>query len=251
MREKTNSLIGKSAEVLLGYLTSGKTTFLSSELQEDLGVTNEQTYKLCYQLKEKNLIILISRNGEHPKYTLAYTENPILNVAPQRPEIEYSKAFMDKLEELGASTRSSKDRRIATMLTAFLPIGKITFQDYKKAQYESSWQKDMSLAEQIGLVQKSNPGCYTILQDIRPGLPELKRTQKEVASLIYKEFGDAAFSSEMVIASLDYTKAHTCAILHQFTLLRILDCNTDSPDKFTYQFRVNPRENPECFTDVA
>ena len=53
------------------------------------------------------------------------------------------------------------------MLMEFLSIGMITFQDYKNAQYESSWQKDMSLAEQMGLVKKQNPGCYSILRDIR------------------------------------------------------------------------------------
>ena len=109
----------------------------------------------------------------------------------------------------------------------------------------------MSLAEQLGLVQRLHQGCYKILQDIRPGIPELKPSQKEVASAIYNSFGDAEFSSEMVVATLDYSKSHTCAVLHQFTLLKILNCNTEAPDKYTYQFRVNPRENPECFIDVA
>lgn len=249
--ENANSAIGKTAGVLLKYLTSGRFTFLSSDLQADLSFTNEQTYKMCYQLKDKGLITLISRNGEHPKYALAFSENPILSTPPQRPKIEYSPAFMEKLKQLGASTRSSKDRRIASMLTEFLSIGMITFQDYKNAQYESSWQKDMSLAEQMGLVKKQNPGCYSIMRDIRPGPPELKPAQKEVVTAIYNTFGDEVFSSEMVIATLDYSKAHACAILHQFTLLKILDCNTKSPDKFMYQFRVNPRENPECFTGAA
>ena len=252
LSENKNSVIGKSANILLHYLTKGKTTFHTSDLQNDMGITNDQAYKVCYQLKEKGLIILISQNREHPNYALAFSENPIFSTLPQKPKIEYSQAFMEMLQELGDSTRSTKDRRIATMLTGCLSVGKITFQDYKKAQHErSSWQKDMSLAEQLGLVQRLHQGCYKILQDIRPGIPELKPSQKEVASAIYNSFGDAEFSSEMVVATLDYSKSHTCAVLHQFTLLKILNCNTEAPDKYTYQFRVNPRENPECFIDVA
>ena len=86
---------------------------------------------------------------------------------------------------------------------------------------------------------------------MRPGLPTLNPSQKEVASAIYQTFGDEAFSSEMVVATLDYTHAHVSAVLHQFTLLKILNCNSDGEDRYTYSFLVNPKEHPECFADVA
>lgn len=251
MKEKANTAIGKSADILLQFLGNGKTTFHTADLQKAMDITGDQAYKLCYQLKEKGLITLISQAGEHPNYALNFVENPAIQDEIKKTKPEYSKTFMARIEELSSSSRSTKDRRIATILTDCLSRGKVTVQDYRNAGCENCWQKDMSLAEQMGLVERFSQGCFTILQEPRPGLPELKPAQKEVASAIYNSFGEERFSSEMVIATLDYTKAHTCAILHQFTLLRILDCSTESPDKYTYQFLVNPRENPECFADVA
>jgi hypothetical protein len=55
----------------------------------------------------------------------------------------------------------------------------------------------------------------------------------------------------MVVATLDYAHSHVSAVLHQFTLIRILNCSNDANNKYFYQFRVNPKENPECFADVA
>ncbi len=51
--ENKNTAIGKSAELLLRYLNKGKNSFYTSELQQDLGITNDQAYKLCYQLKDR------------------------------------------------------------------------------------------------------------------------------------------------------------------------------------------------------
>ena len=55
----------------------------------------------------------------------------------------------------------------------------------------------------------------------------------------------------MVVATLDYTHAHVSAVLHTFTLLKILNCNCDGEDRYTYNFLVNPKENPECFAEIA
>jgi hypothetical protein len=49
---------------------------------------------------------------------------------------------------------------------------------------------------------------------------------------MYDNFGDGTFSQEMVIATLDYAGSHVSAILHQFTLIRILDCRKE--DVYTY-----------------
>ena len=54
---------------------------------------------------------------------------------------------------------------------------------------------------------------------------------------------------EMVVATLDYSSSTASAYLHQFTLLRILDCRKE--DVNMYQFLVNPKEHPEVFEDVA
>ena len=66
---------------------------------------------------------------------------------------------------------------------------------------------------------------------------------------MYELFGDDVFSTEMAIATLEYSDAHISACLHQFTLLRILDCRKE--DVFRYQFLINPEDNPEYFETVA
>ena len=42
-----------------------------------------------------------------------------------------------------------------------------------------------------------------------------------------------------------------CQILHQFTMLKLLDCTPNEDNTYSYQLNVNPADNPECFEDVA
>lgn len=72
---------------------------------------------------------------------------------------------------------------------------------------------------------------------------------KRFITEMYETFGDDVFSTEMVIATLDYSGAHVSAYLHQFTLLRILDCRKE--DVYRYQFLINPEEHPEYFEPAA
>ena len=47
------------------------------------------------------------------------------------------------------------------------------------------------------------------------------------------------FSQEMVIATLDYAGSHVSAILHQFTLIRILDCRKEDVYRYQhYEYKV-------------
>ena len=92
----------------------------------------------------------------------------------------------------------------------------------------------MRLAEQMGLVKKYSQGCYRIMSDVKPGPAPLSSTQKEVATAMYQSFGDEVFSSEMVIATPDYTASHVNAVLHQFTLFKILNCNSNTEEGYTY-----------------
>ena len=258
MSRDTRSTIGKAIRILLGFLQQGKNNFFSTELQTLLGLDSIQTKGLCHKIKEKGLIILLGYENDKPKYTLAYAENQAAHAEPVKAGFipktqkkEYSQAVIDRLKELSESSRSPKDRRIGIMLTNALHKGKITEVDYINAGYTTHWKKDMKLAEQIGLIKRFNQGCCTILTDIKPGPSEMSNNQKEIATAMYQSFGDRVFSTEMVIATLDYTSSHVSAVLHQFTLMRILNCNNDTENKYTYQFMVNPRENPECFAKVA
>ena len=109
----------------------------------------------------------------------------------------------------------------------------------------------MLLATQMGLVEKISQGRYRIMRDVKPGPAPLSDNQKEIISAMYQNFGAETFSSEMVVATLDYAHSHVSAVLHQFTLMKILTCSNDSNNKYFYQFLVNPQENPECFVEVA
>ena len=55
----------------------------------------------------------------------------------------------------------------------------------------------------------------------------------------------------MVVAQLDYSSSHVSGILHQFTMLKLLDCTANDDNTYSYQLNVNPTDNPECFEDVA
>lgn len=153
--------MNKASAVLLKFLDNGRNTFVSPELQSELKIDNEQTYRICYHLKERGFIILIGYEKEKPIYALAFEGNEAARRMPVKPKntetkepISYSAAFMERLTELKKSVRSTKDMRIAAILTDCLPRGVVTTQDYKNAGFENSWKKDMQLAVQLGLVTK-------------------------------------------------------------------------------------------------
>ena len=105
------------------------------------------------------------------------------------------------------------------------------------------------LAEQMGFVRKISKDRCLILEDAQPCFEMLDTGQKKRARLMYETFGEETFSLEMVVATLDYSSSTASAYLHQFTLLRILDCRKE--DVNLYQFLVNPREHPEIFEEAA
>ncbi len=79
---------------------------------------------------------------------------------------------------------------------------------------------------------------------------QLKKQQKKTITAIYEAFGDQIFSSEMFVATLNYTKSYSYASLHKLALMRVLDQQT-TKDGSRYQLLVNPEDNPECFDAAA
>jgi len=77
-------------------------------------------------------------------------------------------------------------------------------------------------------------------------------SQKNLVTKFFRLFGTEEFSKEMVVATLDYSKPHASAILHQFTLIRILEKKPEKQDGSpVYQLLVNPDDHPECFNGAA
>ena len=107
----------------------------------------------------------------------------------------------------------------------------------------------MHLASQIGIVEKVDSQKYRILQKVKEGPVALSYTQKKVVTETYKSFGEESFSTEMVVATLDYSSNHVYSFLHNFTLLKILDCYKEGVYK--YQFLINPEEYPEYFLKAS
>ena len=135
------------------------------------------------------------------------------------------------------------------MLALFLPLRQISIDDYRDRGNESKWNSDMMLASQLGLVEEKDADHFTILKHLKSDPPTLSKRQKEVITEMYECFGDSVFSTEMVIATLEYSDSHASAYLHKFTLLRILDRHKEDVDK--YHFLVNPEEHPQLFTSAA
>ena len=244
----STSQLGKTCTVLLELWDQGVQSFHYNMLMEKLDLTAEQIHKVLYQVKLKGFL----RSDEMANGSRLYTftvENNSSNKKPASKKIEYSHDIIASIQSLVHSSSSPKDRRIGEVLTSCLAEGVVRRKDYDKFGKPERWSYDMGLAARMGLVEKESNQVYRILQELRPGPGELLPAQKEMATALYHNFGNEFFSSEMVIATLDYSSAHVCASLHQFTLLKILQCNKENNN--TYQFIVNPKENPECFADVA
>ncbi len=147
-----------------------------------------------------------------------------------------------------ARSRPCKDKRIGGLLLECMNKGEITIDNYAAIGEASKWAVDMQLATQLGLVEKISSQRYAILKKLNTGPLSLSKSQRRFITEMYELFGDDVFSTEMAIATLDYSDSHISAYLHQFTLLKILDCRKE--DVYRYQFLVNPEQNPEYF-DIA
>ena len=145
----------------------------------------------------------------------------------------------------------TRDRRIGMMLLKYLKKGRITIRDYEQTGETSKWGEDMRLAEQLGLVERITKDHCLILRDARPCFDMLNSNQRMRVRQMYETFGDELFSHEMLVTTLDYKGSTASACLHQFTLLRILDCRKGDMKMNLYKFRINPNEHPEFFGDVA
>lgn len=243
-----NSQQGRVAVALLELWDQGMQMFPCSLLRDKAGLTSDQTHKVCYIFKERGILRLTDAENGARLYSFA-VDNDSEARKQEAKKVTYSHELISTIQSLAHSTSSPKDRRIGAVLTKCLSDGVIKRSVYDTFGKPERWSYDMSLAARMGLVEKENAQTYRILPDVKPGPGELLPSQKEMATTLYHSFGDEFFSSEMVIATLEYSSAHVCAALHQFTLLKILHCSKENNN--TYQFIVNPKENPECFSDVA
>lgn len=202
-------------------------------------------------MKEQGIIQLERRDSHQKYYKICTEEESKALLNPQAQPVEtggYDQDVLDRVDEL-VQSNSPKDKRIGGLLLECMARGEVTVDDYAAIGESSKWFGDMQLASQLGLVEKTSPQRYAILRHLKTGALSLSKGQKRFITEMYETFGDDVFSTEMVIATLDYSGAHVSAYLHQFTLLKILDCRKE--DVYRYQFLINPEEHPEYFEPAA
>ena len=236
-----SSLYAAVAARLMELIEQGKTTFTRLELTQGIAELESQTYGAVQKLKEVKILLTgepIRDELNHPIMTY------ILNLREG-----YSKPVLSMIQALLDSKRSQKDRRIGTVLSANLEKGCVEYSDYEETGDEARWQSDMKFACQLGLLTQVTETRYTINRELGPGLAQMDRGQKKLASRLFDAFGQESFTTEMILATLDYPETHTHATLHAFTLMGILDCTEG--EIFSYQFRFTPEEHPECFEQAA
>ncbi len=185
----------------------------------------------------------------HPTF---FAENtvPLADTAPvtEQNDADYSDEVYELINTLATSEFSTRDRRLGMVMHQCLEKGTLFRSDYDDWGYtENMWSIDTELAVQLGLISKESPDCYSLNKELRP---ELRPTQKKTLTAIYEAFGYEEFSSDMFIATLNYSVSYTYASLHKLTLLRLLDQNIDENGN-RYRLVVTPEENPECFDPAA
>ena len=216
--------------------------FTSKDIMDLMGNSDLKLNKLTYEMREKGLLETIGRANNYAVYSFSAGMTGL-------SDSDYTAGMISALNSLANDSPSPKDRRIGTAIRNCLPQGVITIQEYEAAGEVGRWAEDMKLAEQMGFVRRVSEDRCLIMCDAKPCFDRLDSGQKKRAKLMYDSFGDETFSLEMVVATLDYSSSTASAYLHQFTLLRILDCRKE--DVNLYQFLVNPREHPEVFEDAA
>ena len=190
----------------------------------------------------------VELNSEDPPEDSSPPQGEEANMEGQLNNDLYATEVHELIQILSESSTSPRDRRLASVLTCCLGEGEILQSNYERWGFtQSMWTSDMKLARQLGLAYKVSNGVYGLNKRLKP---ELQPHQKKTVSAIYETFGDQEFSSEMFIATLNYSLSHTYASLHKLTLLRILDQrSTDEGNR--YQLLVSPEDHPECFEPAA
>lgn len=246
--ENPNRVIGAVSTILLRKLDEGVNHVVTAELAKELNLASRQLSSSIRFLK-LNGILKESKRIKHKRAYAILSEDPTVILAAQENKAQRpDREILGRIQTL-ARSNSQKDKRIASMMMEFMDKGEVTLSDYEERGQSSRWSTDMQFAMQLGLVEKITPQRYRLLREFKNETPVLSKAQKRIITDLYDSFGEETFSIEMVVATLDYSGAHASAVLHQFTLLRLIDCQTGEFNQ--YQFLINPQDNPECFAQAA
>lgn len=262
------------AKFMLSLMDKQVHTFTVDDIIDGCGFTAKQAANYVTHIREMGLIESVGkRNNRCMIYQFA-TAQPHLEQSgrfatetapPERPPMDdnfatetvavlpegYSKDVLVQLDILSESSTSNRDRRVSEVLRSCLAKGTLLRRDYEERGYTGNmWLSDTALATQLGLITKQPDGGYIINRELQTEFSNLKPHQKKAITAIYEAFGYDAFSSEMFVATLNYSVSYTYASLHKLTLLRILEQKV-TDEGCQYQLLVNPEDHPECFIEAA
>lgn len=234
--------IGKSESTVLDALR----TFELQNLLECKKMTKPYRYRLLVDPEKYPSLFVENSESMRVKATPEPTNSEIIPV--NQHDSIYSEDVYELIDTLATSEFSTRDRRLGKVMQQCAEKGTLLRSDYDDWGYtENMWSIDTELAVLLGLISKESPDCYSMNKEL---CPELRPTQKKTLTAIYEAFGCDEFSSDMFIATLNYSVSYTYASLHKLTLLRLLDQNIDENGN-RYRLAVNPEENPECFDPAA
>ncbi|MEE3472534.1 MAG: hypothetical protein VZR24_17970, partial [Butyrivibrio hungatei] len=234
--------IGKSESTVLDALR----TFELQNLLECKKMTKPYRYRLLVDPEKYPSLFVENSESMRVKATPEPTNSEIIPV--NQHDSIYSEDVYELIDMLASSEFSTRDRRLGKVMQQCAEKGTLLRSDYDDWGYtENMWSIDTELAVLLGLISKESPDCYSLNKEL---CPELRPTQKKTLTAIYEAFGCDEFSSDMFIATLNYSVSYTYASLHKLTLLRLLDQNIDENGN-RYRLAVNPEENPECFDPAA
>lgn len=219
----------------------GRTQINTTDIMSITGLNNRNVYRELERLRKKGFLVKLESLKTGNIYGFRDSETLI-------PEENYSPEVLNLLHELKTSSRSPKDRRLSEIITECLPRGIITKADYIRHNQESKWASDIKFAVMLGLAENIGKDKYRILTELADSRSNLMETQKSTLSALYEFFSDDMFSVEMAVAKLDYSSSHVSYILHQFKWLKLVDTQVNDDNSYSYQLKVNPKDDPELFS---
>ena len=218
----------------------GRTQINTTDIMSITGLNNRNVYRELERMRKKGFLIKLESLKTGNIYGFRDSET-------LTPENNYSPEVLNLLHELKTS-RSSKDRRLSEIITECLPRGIITKADYIRHNQESKWASDIKFAVMLGLAENIGKDKYRILTELADNRSNLMETQKSTLLALYEFFSDDMFSVEMAVAKLDYSSSHVSYILHQFKWLKLVDTQVNDDNSYSYQLKVNPKDDPELFS---
>lgn len=247
------------AKALKKFIEEGKYTFTTHDLINATGLSMAQVQNIMYRYRYTGIVFRQAKILITAVYRFGTEFNVPSAADAEKSELDLREfTFLDGkpfyetdifriIDELAYSARSSKDRRISAVIKDAMKTGIISFSDPPYNCGKSQFKKDMNFAYELGLVDYVSTYVCRIRSAIAEPQRNLKDGMKNALTKMYDLFGDNEFSHEMVFAKLNYSSGQLSAYLHKFTWMKFLDCHISDENRFYYQFKVNPVDNPECF----